>query len=90
MQRTEKATYWRSHLSKSRESSLGATKYCRLNGLNLATFNYWKNKRVHEGPGPLKVSPAFVTLEVEKVERALPDPKWLAEFTVELVRGFFR
>ena len=90
MQRNEKVTYWSGHLSKAAESRLGATKYCRLNGLSLATFNYWKNRLGQSGPRALKISPAFVTLEVEKPEKTLPDPKWLAAFTTELVRGFFR
>lgn len=49
-EREAKRRYWEEHLSRWESSGLRQSEYCRLNGLGLHRFIYWKNKRCRPTP----------------------------------------
>ena len=91
---------WRAHIEAAQEFSGSDQEYCRANQLGFSQFR--KRKRKY-GMSAVRGRPrkAFVRVEAavepeeEKEtmrlyrprERALPDPKWMAEFVTALLRS---
>ena len=82
-----KEAFWRKQITLAvrREGSLES--FCREQGLSPATLAYWRKKFGAAASKPLALSP-FIPVKVEPtpVRATLPDPRWLAELILELVR----
>jgi hypothetical protein len=91
--------FWKNHIGSWRKSPLDLRTYCREHGISHHTFYYWRKKLnsklpvVRKPTEPAsKAAALFVPMEVSTAlashkERSLPDPKWLAEFAVYVLRG---
>ena len=75
-----KQTFWRQHIEDCRRSHLAQNEYCRLHGLALSTFCYWKRKL---DVGSIK-TPCFYPLTVQQVS---PPPPLRAESGLSLQFG---
>jgi len=82
-----KKEIWKRRLAESYQHRGGISAYCRDNGLSIATFNYWR-KKFQTQHLPKALTPfAAVRMETALKVDELPDPKWLASFAAELIRG---
>lgn len=90
----KKIEYWRSHIEQASRSGLDAVSYCTRQGIAKQTFYKWRHKlgltskcrqlQVVHKPSP------FVSVAIKPVAQSssdLPDPRWLANFAMELIRG---
>ena len=85
---------WQKRIEDGENHPAGTRGYCTETKIATSRFYYWRNKLK---PKP-KVEPAltetlgesFTLAEItepgEQVKR-LPDPRWLAAFAVEMIRG---
>ena len=94
--------YWQNHIERSESGAGSMMAYCRAEGISLATLNYWRKKLKNEAPSlaslPEKAVAryserlsSFIPLQIaaEKApdfDSGLPDPRWLAEFILNLCR----
>jgi hypothetical protein len=98
--RLEKARQWQERLERAESRSGSLESFCREEGVSLPVFNYWRRRIGHLPRRGLvnktqaKV-PAFVPVEVTHEgataerfaradDRALPDPRWVAEIILHL------
>jgi hypothetical protein len=93
----EKETKWRGHLERANARTGSLEKFCRDEGLSLATLNYWR-KKLNEDSGtsmPAVITrarpkaPQFIPVQLTESTRdskraQLPDPAWLAELILHL------
>ena len=92
--RSIKSTIWKKRIEAAYAHAGGVGAYCRDNNLNVSTFQYWREKLVpkkivSENPAVVRPSP-FVEVCLESTAGqvgSLPDPRWLAAFASELIRG---
>jgi hypothetical protein len=92
--RSIKSTIWKKRIEAAYAHAGGVGAYCRDNNLNVSTFQYWREKLVprkivSEKSAEVRPSP-FVEVCVESPAGqvgSLPDPRWLAAFASELIRG---
>lgn len=86
----EKEKFWREQIALAEKHDGSLDSFCRLRGVSIHTFMYWRSKfkkgiAVSRAAVPAK----FIPVEITRPERiaALPDPRWLAEFISHLSGG---
>ncbi len=75
---TTKREFWRRHLERQQASNLSQTTYCYREGLNVASFYYWKKRllgAVLDAPTKLRFVPLVATQEVTSELEEEPAPK---------------
>jgi len=78
---------WRQRVAESRNCAEGVAEYCKQSGIKRSTLGYWDAQFRSKSIGrPRKISD-FVPVSVVNETTDLPDPKWLAQFAAELIRG---
>ncbi len=82
-----KEVFWREQLALASRRDGSLESFCRERGLSLASLAYWRKKFRAGESKALALSP-FVPAKVvpTAVDSTLPDPRWVAELIVELVR----
>lgn len=82
-----KEVYWRKQVALARKCEGSLEAFCRERGLSPASLAYWRKKLRAADNKALTVSP-FVpaTIIPSASGSTLPDPRWVAELIVELVR----
>lgn len=81
---------WRDHVLKAGEFSGPAVEYCRQNNLNPTTFYSYKRRFVLASKAPSRKKFVRVVSEPSKLKpsvRSLPDPRWLAEFVLGVLKS---
>ena len=91
--RIENERHWRGHVARLRSHTGTAASYCRAEGLSIPAMGYWQRKlgSGSQHSGVLARTPAFIPVEVVTAtlpaNRALPDPRWVAELILHLGGG---
>lgn len=86
----QKEQFWRAHIIQARHFNGSINEYCRGQGIQASTFQYWKQKLTKRSAEPrLPVPSPFIPVRVSTPEpqisnKSLPDPRWLAEIIFEL------
>ena len=84
---------WMKRIEDGESHPGGVRAYCLESQIVLARFYYWRKKLKPKVDSSPVECPAenFILAEVEARQEpakpSLPDPKWLAVFAVELIRG---
>ena len=89
-----KERFWREQLNLIENYPGTTAEFCRSKGLPIYTCHYWR-KKIATQQRPMAhsavVQNPFIQVEVQKraepVASSLPDPRWLAEFLIQLNRG---
>lgn len=63
--RIKKFSFWRRHIESCEMSTLPASRYCRINGLSISNFRYWKRQVETIYPRRKEVEPSSLFVEVE-------------------------
>lgn len=84
----EKRSFWRAQLALAERHGGSAESFCRLKGLSIHSFGYWKRKLSGRAePLGAIVPSTFIPVEISRQFRGLPDPRWLASFILALSEG---
>ena len=77
-----KKDFWTIHIQAAEQFEGTNKKYCEIHGLNLGSFNAYRNKLGYSKPRKKLKSSGFSQVQVtaERTKSNLPDPKWVAEF----------
>jgi hypothetical protein len=87
---------WMKRIEDGEKHPGGVRGFCMDTQITAARFYYWRNKlkpKAQSAPAEPAVENFIVAEIAEPCERpkpSLPDPKWLAAFAVELIRGLSR
>jgi hypothetical protein len=57
----DKKQYWREHVASWRASNLSQSEYCRINGLRIYSFNYWRRKESQAAEAQPRFFPLVAT-----------------------------
>lgn len=86
---TKKGTtqeYWRRHVDAVESSGKSIGAYCLEHNLSTQSLYQWRRKLRQRRY--LQMANPFTRAELVSPPRPpLPDPKWLASFAIELIRG---
>lgn len=93
-----KEKYWREKLSESEQFTGTVQEYCRSAGVSYHQLSYWRKRfkrdekaarSFPEAPASRAFVPVQVASEITRSEtssrRAVPDPKWVADFIHHLL-----
>ena len=57
----DKKKYWQEHVASWRVSNLSQAEYCRINGLRIYSFNYWRRKESQAADAQPRFFPLVAT-----------------------------
>jgi len=80
----DKKEFWQDHVKAASEFSGSDIDYCKLYGLHIRTFSSYKTRFGLTKKSLNKSQSLFVPVKLKTKTQSLPDPKWLAEFILEL------
>ena len=73
MTNAEKWRFWKQHIESQRGSGQTQRSYCRENGINIGTFNWWKKKlKAHSPPKNMKSVKKSVEKESNLMKTFIP------------------
>jgi hypothetical protein len=88
----QKLAYWKELILKQELSNQSVLKFCQAQQVSSRVFYYYRGllkTRTPQTSATSSKSSAFVAIKTKSTEssRSLPDPKWLAQFSSELIRS---
>ena len=94
--RAENQRRWMEQVQQAEKRTGSLRSYCKEQGISVSAMKYWSRK-LGKAEGsrssspcmsrfvPLQVDPA--PLEQDPKKEVLPDPRWVAEILLHLIRG---
>lgn len=83
--------FWKKHIEAGGKHAAGIRAYCEENKISHSQYYNWKSKLLVLNGTKQRFVPAKLEMtEITKNMPPLPDARWLAHFTVELIRGLHR
>ena len=89
-QNVSRKDFWHGQLLRAKEFSGSGAEFCRQNNLNVATFYNYKKRLSADSKVAGSKKFVQVVSKPEKTrpsERDSPDPKWLAEFVLHIMKS---
>lgn len=87
----QKLIFWKDCILKQEQSGQSILKFCQDQGVSNRVFYYYRNLiNSNKETSDISSKPsAFVAVKAKSLEKksSLPDPKWLAQYTAELIRS---